>query len=225
MSNINKRLTELSPFVLSIRFTNGITVVDTSFKDGWTVPKIDKIGFETIPDNPNYYMLYPNDEETGIDEMLDYVSLIIKVNVERENKIKLLQLKINELKDIFTKNSLSKCESLIFQFKNVEIGSSNIELSDIPLSIKDVEPKQVDEPIIESNVVNEVKEPEPALVADDIIKNNKTVKATAKVKNEIFDLPPKKGEKIVVEDFDEPKIVCKCDPNDPNQVCPECIGY
>ena len=57
--NINKRFEELQPYVLAMRFNKGLTVIDTMFKEGWAVPKSDSIGFETIANKPNYYMLYP----------------------------------------------------------------------------------------------------------------------------------------------------------------------
>ena len=89
MGNINDKVKELHPHVLSIRFTNGLTVVDCAFKDGWALPSSSVVGNETTPDKPNYYMLYPLNEKVGIDEMLDYVTYVIKANIERELKIKL----------------------------------------------------------------------------------------------------------------------------------------
>lgn len=212
MSNINKRLNELSPHVSSIRFTNGISVIDSFFKDGWSIPKSTVVGYETLPDKPNYYMLYPLKEDVGIDEMLDYVSHIIKVNVEREIKLQLVQEKIKELKQIFAKNSLIRCKTLKFTFSDEKIESDeDITLDDIPF----IEDEGVNEEVNEEVNFKEVSDKDIAEF------NNKT----AKVNNETFDLPPKKGEKILLEDYNEPDVVCKCDPNDPNQMCPVCVEY
>ena len=103
MNNINDKVKELHPHVLSIRFTDGLTVIDCAFKNGWAIPNSDVVGNETIADKPNYYMLYPLNEKVGIDEMLDYIAYVIKVNIERELKIKLLQIKINELNTLRAK--------------------------------------------------------------------------------------------------------------------------
>lgn len=214
MSNINKRLNELAPHVLGIRFTNNLSVVDTFFKEGWLLPKSDDVGNEPVPEKANYYMLYPKDEEVGVDEMLDYVAYVINVNVEREKKIELLQIKIKELKEIFSKSSLKKCETLTFKFSDLLSTSSfdedeSIDLPIIPENKKEVEKELAEVPVVEKPIDNtEVK------------RFN-----TAKVNNEIIDLPPKKGDKIVVEEFNEPEVICKCDPNDPNQGCPVCLDY
>jgi hypothetical protein len=222
MSNINKRLNELSPHVLGIRFTNNISVVDTFFKEGWSLPESDTVGFQVIPKRDNIYMLHPKNETVGVDEMLDYVAYVIKVNIEREQKIELLQNKINELKGIFTKSSLAKCKTLTFKFSDllepmVET-HENIDLPIMTESINDVsdvtEVDKIEEPIADTPIV-------------EIPKNTKEVDSfnkTAKVNNETFDLPPM-GTKVILEEFNEPDVICKCDPNDPNQACPACITY
>lgn len=224
MSNINKRLSELSPHVLSIRFTNGISVVDSFFNEGWTVPKSDNIGFETLPDKPTYYMLYPLNDKIGIDEMLDYVSYIIKVNIEREMKIKLLQEKINELKTIFTKSTLATCKTLKFSFSNIvqmEPDNGDIDLNDMPI----IENKPEAKEDFSEETLTDVPLVEQPPMDDDVRRFNNQDSPRARVNNETFDLPPKKGDKIMVEEFDEPEVICKCDPNDPKQVCPVCIDY
>ena len=121
MSDINKILKELSPYVLGIRFTNGISVIDTLFKDGWMLPESKNVGYEPVPSKDSAYMLYPKEEGVSVDEMLKYVGYVIKVNVEREEKIDLLHKKIEELKVIFTKSSLEKCKSLSFEFEFLSV--------------------------------------------------------------------------------------------------------
>ena len=218
MSNINKRLNELSPHVLGIRFTKGIAVIDTFFKDGWSLPKSDTVGYEAVPQRDNVFMLWPQNEDVGVDEMLDYVAYVIKVNIEREQKIELLQVKINELKQIFTKSPLVKCKTLKFSFEE------NL----MPVTIDDTD-SDIDLPIMsetpsKENVITE-EDLDDVPVAE-APKNDKEVEnfnKRARINNQVIDLPPKKDGKIVVETFDEPEVVCKCDPNDLNQVCPVCI--
>jgi|TARA_R110000824_G_scaffold156963_7_gene330384 hypothetical protein len=231
MSNINKRLNELSPHVLGIRFTNNISVVDTFFKEGWSLPESDVVGFEAVPARDNIYMLYPHNESVGVDEMLDYVGYVIKVNIEREQKIELLQSKINELKSIFTKSSLAKCKTLIFKFSDLLESKEEVhENIDLPImteptsDVSEVEPDKIDSVITEESITEESIADVPIA---DIPKNTKEVNRfnnTAKVNNETFDLPPR-GTKVFLEEFNEPDVICKCDPNDPNQACPVCIGY
>jgi hypothetical protein len=230
MSNINKRVKELEPHVLSIRFTNNITVIDCAFKDGWAMPKSDVVGSETTAEKPNYYMLYPLNEDVGIDEMLDYVNYIIKVNIEREMKIQLLQVKINELKTLFTKSSLEKCKTITFQFKtdlNTNVDET-INLDEMPiLNIENAGSGSVGlgttTPETKLQVTDDLATGVNQIKTNDGDSNIHNVNpATAKFNNEEFDLPPKK-DKIVVEEFYAPEVVCKCDPMDQNQVCPACI--
>tara|TARA_R110000796_G_scaffold252137_1_gene385313 strand:- start:11490 stop:12173 length:684 start_codon:yes stop_codon:yes gene_type:complete len=223
MGNINDKVKELNPHVLSIRFTNGLTVVDCAFKPNWGIPKSDVVGNETTPDKPNYYMLYPLNEKVGIDEILDYVAYIIQVNVERELKIKLLQTKITELKSFFTKNSLEKCKTIQFTFKTDLESEEEIGLNEMPIIFNEVtdEEAKIMESVKIDGDVPEIKE----ISQKEILQDTHNVNpSTAKFNNETFDLPPKTKEgKIVVEEFFEPEVVCKCDPNDSNQVCPVCI--
>jgi hypothetical protein len=228
MSNINKRIKELTPYVLGIRFKDTLSVVDTNFKEGWELPPSNDIGYETMASKPNYYMLYPNNEDIGVDEMLDYVGYVIKVNVEREMKIELLQVKIRELKEIFGNYSLETCKTLKFNFSDTLNDTSDDEDYNIPImSNKEGEDKKEKEITSEINESSGIEEVNPSKTKQDD-KSDEDVRRfnqTAKVGNETFDLPPKKGDKIMVEDFEEPQVVCKCDPTDPNDVCPACIEY
>jgi hypothetical protein len=173
-------------------------------------------------------MLYPNNEDIGVDEMLDYVGYVIKVNVEREMKIELLQVKIRELKEIFGNYSLETCKTLKFNFSDTLNDTSDDEDYNIPImSNKEGEDKKEKEITSEINESSGIEEVNPSKTKQDD-KSDEDVRRfnqTAKVGNETFDLPPKKGDKIMVEDFEEPQVVCKCDPNDPNDVCPVCIEY
>ena len=73
MSNIQKTLDALQPYVIGIRYLEGTAVVDAVFKEGWTVlddPNIKKIkGNEEL----NYFMFYSEAPNIGLDELLNYV--------------------------------------------------------------------------------------------------------------------------------------------------------
>jgi hypothetical protein len=150
MSNINKRLSELSPHVLGIRFTKGIAVIDTFFKEGWSLPKSKSVGYESVPNSKDLYMLWPQNESVGVDEMLDYVAYVIKVNVEREQKIELLQVKINELKVLFTNSSLEKCKTLDFCFED-SLSPTTSESIDLPImsNSSDIEKTNEEDVVVE----------------------------------------------------------------------------
>ena len=191
MVDINIKLKELQPYVINIRFPKGLSVVDAKFKPGWTLPKSTLVGFEPIPNNDNFFMLYSLDEKSaGVSELLGYVETVIKLNVERELKYELLTVKIKELERLFSTSSLDKCKTLEFNFQ-LDSVTTEFKVSDIPLIIE-----------------NEVIEREVVEVAPTVVKNG----------NEIVELPVVR-EKIILEEFKAPRIVCKCGPT---ETCPIC---
>jgi hypothetical protein len=119
--SIQKTLDSLQPYVIGIRYLDGRVVVDVVFKEGWTVledPTIKKVkGDEGL----NYYMVFSDLDNIGLDELLVYVNKTIKLNLEREKKHDLLRTKVNELKEIFKKNSLDKLNRLNFSFGEEEL--------------------------------------------------------------------------------------------------------
>ena len=121
------------------------------------------------------------------------------------------------MKEIFTKNSLEKCKSIKFEFKDsINLESSiedDISISDIPVVYDEVVDGEFKEEDVESPNKEQVY----------MVESDRDVKLFNKRNNSI-ELPPKDGNgKVILEDFKPIKVVCKCDPNNPEQVCPECI--
>jgi len=119
--NIQKTLDSLAPHIIGIRYLDGTVLVDSVFKDGWVIPddpKVDKIKSE---DEKNYHMLYGKNETVILDDILAYVGRVIKVNLEREQKKELLQIRFNELKELFNKNSLDVLNRLKFIFADEQL--------------------------------------------------------------------------------------------------------
>jgi hypothetical protein len=114
MSSINARLKSLQPYVIGLRFSKGIAVIDTVLKDKWVVPENEIIKIGTKKEKPNYYMFYSEIESVGVDELLDYIEYAIGINVEREKKEILLKEKIKELETLFSEESLERLENLVF---------------------------------------------------------------------------------------------------------------
>ncbi len=96
-------------------------MVDAVFKEGWTVPEDAKIKKMKGNEEMNYYMLFSETQGVGLDELLAYVRRTIDLNVEREKKHDLLREKVNELKEIFKKNSLDKLKHLKFSFSEEDL--------------------------------------------------------------------------------------------------------
>ncbi len=121
MSNIQKTLDSLQPYVIGIRYLEGTPLVDAVFKEGWMVPDDTKIKKIKGNDEMNYYMLFSEVSGIGLDELLAYVKKTIDINVEREKKHELLREKVNELKELFKKHNLDKLKRLKFSFSEEDL--------------------------------------------------------------------------------------------------------
>jgi hypothetical protein len=121
MSNIQKTLDSLQPYVIGIRYLEGTPLVDAVFKEGWMVPEDPKVKKIKGNEEMNYYMLFSEVSGVGLDELLAYVKKTIDVNVEREKKHELLREKVNELKELFKKHSLDKLKRLKFNFTEEDL--------------------------------------------------------------------------------------------------------
>lgn len=156
MSSIQKTLDSLQPYVIGIRYLDGLPLVDTVFKEGWNVPEDPAITKVKGDEGMNYYMIYSEKKGIGIDELLSFVDKTIKLNLEREKKHELLRLKVEELKKLFKDNSLAKLTRLKFTFAEEDIVPSlgefdlnieeEIETEDV--ETEDVETEHVEEPAI-----------------------------------------------------------------------------
>lgn len=249
--DFNKRVKKLQSHVLSIRFNKGLTVVDTDFKEGWTVSKSNVVGYERMDGKPTYYMLYGLNDDVGVEEILDHVEYTIHANIEREKKYELLKVKKKELENIFKTNHLDKCLTLRFMFDDVTVIGDEMELKDMPIIEEEIKPQPISQPVRRQPVRQQPvrqQQPKDEMLAEDItysqqpkpaeeLEEVKTVRRevdqdivnwenqnrTHKTGSQTIELPPKKANKVELEEFNVPTIVCKCNPNDPNEICPECM--
>lgn len=155
MSSLQKTLDSLQPYVIGIRYLEGTPVVDAVFKEGWTVPEDSNIKKAKGNDELNYYMIFSEVKGIGLDDLLNYVDKTIKVNLEREKKHDLLRAKVNELKEIFKKNSLTKLQSLKFTFAEEELVPN---LNDFDIDIDDELEEAAIQPTLQPIYKEEVDE-------------------------------------------------------------------
>jgi len=216
--NIENRIKVLQPYVIQMRFVSGVGIVDVVFKEGWKVPTskvIDTIKGEDK--DINYYMFYTEKEGLGLDDVLDYIGQVIDINIEREKKYELLKVKTEELKDVFRKNPLSKLLDMKFVLTGENSMPDNIPVDFDDMSIID----EITTPIIEIPKLIENK-PQIEEVIEKLVETNQILETKVpnrKIGNQEIELPPR-GEKIVLEEYNEPNIVCACLGDD---VCPVCV--
>jgi hypothetical protein len=212
MSNIQKRLENLKPYIIGMRLVDGIPIVDVRLKEGWVVPDSKVISKEVGEKDKNYYMFYCEKPEIGIDELLDYAEAVIAANKDRERKQELLTIKITELKILFKGTSLAKLQNLKFVLE--EEGDENNLTDEIKVNepIVNEEPKEeIKEPVVEPAVIEE-----PAPLVHPKIQRSPVFKAHQKV-----ELPPKG--KVVLEDFQSADTEGECNCG-PDEACSRCIG-
>lgn len=217
MSKIQERLNALRPYVIGIRYLEGIQLVDAILKEGWTVPKSQLIQTEKIEGDNNYYIFFSDNEKMDIDDLLNYVQEIINLNIEREKKYELLTTKVGELQKIFKDNSLTKLQKLKFTFNEPDLLPPLIDMEKITEeSVVDL----LERSTIES-IEPEVKQIETFEENVTTTNNNSVIKTPNKNNQKFNDIElPPKGQKIELEEFIEPaNIICKCGPE---EICPIC---
>ncbi len=127
----------LFPYLQSVRKLKNYLSFDIEFPDTWKLPKKfvdEKSVLESKTQNPNVrlFSFFSEFNEQLIDNQITNIKNIIAYNKEREDKDKLFQQKIDELKHIFEKQKLNDLQGLKFEIK-----SPKIELED------DEEEKQI----------------------------------------------------------------------------------
>lgn len=218
--SLQKSLEALKPYVVGIRFVEGIPIVDAVFKDGWQLPESKVITKTKGTDELNYYMLYSELPDIGVDELLKYVETTIKVNIEREKKHELLYKKVEELKEIFKKNSLAKLVTLKFVFPNEELVPA---LGDINLDPEPEQEEVIEQVVEKPQVQDQLTEEELEMLEEERrAENFKKIKAqqktTTKKISQKIELPPKR--ELMTVPHGEPD--CNCGPN---EACEKCIEY
>jgi len=243
MSNVQKALSLLQPYVIGIRFLEGVPVVDTVFKEGWTLPESDTIKRVKGDESLNYHMILSEKDGIGLDDLLEYVDKTIKLNLEREKKHELLKVYANNLKELFKKNSLEKLKRLQFVFGDEELVPS---LNEFEIEIDDS--KTTTNEIIEETVISEMVETPETIEAPQVTKfldkngeeiplteeelemaeeearaeRNRQILSAAKDKSEVkkinnkkIELPPR-----VIQQPQSPIGDCNCGPE---EACDKCI--
>jgi hypothetical protein len=132
MREVQKRISELKPFVIQMGFSGDYIKVDTQFKPKWVLLDTENIKYTPNKDGKTY-KFYASSETTEIDEILDLIEEIINHNKEREEKLVLLKNKADELKNIFTNKGLIELKRLRFVIDEPDINEvEDIKFDELP---------------------------------------------------------------------------------------------
>jgi hypothetical protein len=99
---------------------------DIVFPKTWKLPKKyiqeDKVMEQTAPNQDERLFCFISElTEESIESTSSNLQNIIKYNLEREEKEKLFESKVSELKEIFDKQNLKNLKSLKFDIKTTKI--------------------------------------------------------------------------------------------------------
>jgi hypothetical protein len=246
MANLQKTLDALQPYVIGIRYIDKMTVVDTIFKTGWTLPESKTVKKAKGEDESlNYYMIFSDIQGVGLDEILEYVANVIKINIDREKKHELLRTKVNELKEFFKKHTLNDLtklkfvlaeEELVPELNEFDVDDSVDEIEEPVYTSPGVSTSESDGDMIKYNAdeqqaiqnhIENLTDDEKEMLAEEAraanyqrMKEAQKLNGAVKSKQKV-ELPPRKkiGEAIMSNTL---MPVCDCGPLD---ACEKCIEF
>ena len=131
--SLYKEFSTLFPYLQSVRKIENYLSFDISFPTTWKLPKKyvdeDKIVEQTsnIP-NERLFSYVSEITEGGVEKVYQNLCSIIKYNKEREEKDKLFETKVEELKKLFEKQNLEKLKGLYFDIN--EQTTKKVQLED-----------------------------------------------------------------------------------------------
>ena len=133
--SLYKEFSTLFPYLQSVRKLKNYLSFDLSIPNTWKLPKKfvdeEKIMEQDSKIEGHRLISFVTEiSEDAVEKNTDNIQNIIKYNLDREEKDRLFQIKVAELKSVFEKQSLSKLKNLSF-----EIRTEKIELEDEEESI------------------------------------------------------------------------------------------
>lgn len=129
--SLYKEFSSLFPYLQSVRKLKNYLSFDVSFPDSWKLPKKyveeDKILQQESPiQGEKLFSFVSEFNELEVEKIAGNVKNIIVYNLEREEKDKLFHSKVDELKNVFERQTLTNLKNLKFDIKSLQ----TIELED-----------------------------------------------------------------------------------------------
>lgn len=136
--SLYKEFSSLLPYLQSVRKLESYLSFDVSFPTTWKLPKkfVDEekvMEQSTKMEGHRFFSFVAEINEESVELLSNNLKNIIKYNHDREEKERLFQNKVEELKNIFEKQDLTSLKNLNFELK-----TGKIELEDEEESITGV---------------------------------------------------------------------------------------
>ena len=136
--SLYKEFSSLLPYLQSVRKLESYLSFDVSFPTTWKLPKKfvdeEKVMEQTSKiEGYRFFSFVAEISEESVELLSKNLKSIIKYNHDREEKERLFQNKVEELKNIFEKQDLTSLKNLNFELK-----TGKIELEDEEESVEGV---------------------------------------------------------------------------------------
>jgi hypothetical protein len=124
--SLYKEFSTLFPYLQSVRKIKNYLTFDVSLPKEWRLPKkyVDEskvVEQQSQIANERLFSFVCEIEEETIELLTTNIQSIIKYNLDREEKERLFQTKVDELKHIFEKTNLNNLKNLQFDIKNNKV--------------------------------------------------------------------------------------------------------
>lgn len=126
MANIQDRIRKNSEYFRSIEMASTYPILRVKYPEKWGVyPSNDgRIKVTRSEDTPNEWYYYTTDESVTLDNMFDMLEQTVDMNLSAISKIQLLKEKVEELKELFSSETLERLQTLYFGFETKKKKSS-----------------------------------------------------------------------------------------------------
>lgn len=136
--SLYKEFSSLLPYLQSVRKLESYLSFDVSFPTTWKLPKKfvdeEKVMEQSSKiEGHRFFSFVAEINEKSVELLSNNLKSIIKYNHDREEKERLFQNKVEELKNIFEKQDLTSLKNLNFELK-----TGKIELEDEEESVEGV---------------------------------------------------------------------------------------
>ena len=133
--SLYQEFSALLPYLQSVRKMKNYLSFDVSFPNTWKIPKRfveeDKLlEQQTTIQNERLFSFVTEITEENVQKTQLNITGIIKYNLEREEKDRLFEMKVDELKKLFEKQNLEKLKGLYFDINDPTSKKVELELED-----------------------------------------------------------------------------------------------
>lgn len=130
--SLYKEFSTLFPYLQSVRKIKNYLTFDISFPTTWKLPKkyVDESKImeqESQIPNERLFSYISEITEDDIENVYTNLKNIIKYNLDREEKDRLFETKVQELKKIFEKQNLEKLKGLYFDIDEPKLIKPTLE--------------------------------------------------------------------------------------------------